>query len=141
MPTWVIFTLHVRQGQVLQYRMDRSPMRSRPASSRAFSSAWRQRHVESPIPALDALLHRGPMSLLAYGTLGSPVVHLEEPTSTLVAVGHSPRCTVVPSTYHSLLSYHNAPYPSFHEVASMRGQVCKLHEVLIPARSEPCLIW
>jgi hypothetical protein len=60
MPTCVILTLHVRHGHVLQYSVDVAPMRSRPASSSAFSSACRQRHVERSTPPFAAVLQRGP---------------------------------------------------------------------------------
>ena len=56
MPTWVILTLHVKHGHVSQYRMLPSRMRSRPASSSAFSSACRHRQVLRA--ALAPLLQR-----------------------------------------------------------------------------------
>jgi hypothetical protein len=80
MPICAILTLHVRHGQleigqyktektlqfvrgdtcVLQYRMLPSPIRSRPASSRAFSSACMHRQVDSEAPPAWPMLQRGP---------------------------------------------------------------------------------
>lgn len=49
-PTWAILILQVKHGQVSQYRMAPSRILSRPASSRAFSSACMQRQVARPTP-------------------------------------------------------------------------------------------
>lgn len=47
---------------VSQYSIDPSRIRSRPASSKAFSSAWRHKHVERLTPAFWPLLQRGPVA-------------------------------------------------------------------------------
>ena len=74
MPTCVILTLQVKQGQVLQYRVALPPMRSRPASSRAFSSACKHRQVLRPVPPFAALLQRGhPPSLQFVMPRGVPL--------------------------------------------------------------------
>jgi hypothetical protein len=70
--------LHVKQGHlfapgsefairewshgpyVSQYKTEPSPILSRPASRRAFSSAWRHRQVERLTPEPCPLLHRAP---------------------------------------------------------------------------------
>lgn len=51
-----------------QYNMDPSRMRSLPASSNAFSSAWMQRQVDRPTPAPWAPLHLGPVKLASHKT-------------------------------------------------------------------------
>jgi len=61
-------------------------------------------------------------------------------TATLVAVGHAPGRAVVPSADDSLLPDDDAAHSAFHAVASQGCQVCELHEVLVPARPQACLI-
>ncbi|KAL7353965.1 hypothetical protein ACKS0A_04950 [Histoplasma ohiense] len=74
MPSCAIFTLQVRQGQVLQYNVAPSPIRSRPASNRAFSSAWMQRQVDSAAPPPSPQLQRGhPPSLQFFVFRGVPL--------------------------------------------------------------------
>lgn len=61
-------------------------------------------------------------------------------TTTFIAVGHAPWRTIVPRADNSLLLDDNAPNPPLHTIASQSCKVRELHEVLIPARSQPCFV-
>lgn len=61
-------------------------------------------------------------------------------TAALVAVGHAPRCAIVARADDSLSPDNNASHSPLHAVASQSGQICKLHEVLVPAGSKARLV-
>ncbi len=90
-------------------------MRSRPASSRAFSSACMHKQVARPTPALVPELQRAPCDVRIRRNTGAPGLKL---TSALIAVHHISWGPVITGTDHSLLTNENAPNTSLHTVAS-----------------------
>lgn len=55
--------------------------------------------------------------------------------SASIAVGHTPGGAIVAGTDDPLLSHNDTTNASLHAITPVRGKVCKLHEVLVPARA------
>ena len=110
-------------------------MRSRPASRRAFSSAWRQRQVERLTPPLAALLQRGPFLSASVHSISKR--NHSVLTTSFVAVRHAPWRAIVSCADNSLLLDDYATNSPLHAITPQCGEICELHEVLVPARSQP----
>jgi hypothetical protein len=123
-----------RISYVLQYSVDPSRMRSRPASRSAFSSACKHRHASKLLPDPSPELHLGPTPARQ-----SPVAPQGQPglTPALAAVLHPARRAVVPRADDPVLAHEHAPDLALHAVAALRREPRELHEVLVPARPQP----
>ena len=153
-PTWDILILQVRQGHlaiqelgtnestycgnthVSQYNMEPSLIRSRPASSSAFSSAWMHKQVRRPTPAGCPSLHRVPESTQHCVDSDVSRLHASKRTATLVAVFNVSRGPIVTCAYNSSFTNKDTANSSFHTIASLCCQRGQLHEVLIPIWSQ-----
>ena len=115
---WIISrgtNLGAQLSYVSQYKIDPSLIRSRPASSKAFSSACMHKHVVRPRPAPWPPLHLAPiiLSKLICTEVGELL------TTAFIAVFKVTWCAVVACAYDSLLANQDAADTPLHAVASL----------------------
>ncbi len=117
---------------MLQYSTDPSPTLSLPASSRAFSSACRQRHSSD---VSLALLHRvQPPSLQFVKPRGVPL-YLEDRNPTVSSKSTTGPADL-PSGHDAFIADKDRTDAPLHAVRPLRCQRCQLHEVSVPPRPE-----
>jgi hypothetical protein len=112
---------------VLQYKIESIPIRSRPASSSAFSSACRQRHMltgrEGSIRIRQGGGRRGARGIIkGRTTAASSRARVASRAAALVAIAHPSGRAIVAGRDDAVASDEQGPDPTLHAVAPQTGK-------------------